>query len=167
MTRPIIIEFLATAIVCLFLISGCHSSSSTTAGNDTEWDVDLNLDGGIIVDDTSTETIDTTPPTNTTDATDDASTEDTNTNEDTDEDTDSCDEFQIWSGRYEINDTDDISVLSGFVEVSGDLVIVDCLLGNLSGLECLKTIGGTLSIGLCERVGDDLECRGNPSLTDL
>ncbi len=63
---------------------------------------------------------------------------------------------QIWEGDYTIVTSDDISALSGYTVVSGDLRIVSsCTLKNLRGLENIANVGG------------NLELLNNTSLTSL
>ena len=54
---------------------------------------------------------------------------------------------QLWEGDYTIVTRDDISVLSGYTVVSGDLKIVSSdTLKSLRGLENITKVGGNLEI---------------------
>jgi hypothetical protein len=88
---------------------------------------------------------------------------------------------QVWEGDYTISDSDDIAVLSGFTEVTGDLTIFDLGddLTSLSGLENITSVGGNLKIGgnhaltslsgleNITSVGGYLAIAGNDALTSL
>jgi hypothetical protein len=60
-----------------------------------------------------------------------------------DEKAKSCSE-NIYNGTYAINTTGDLNELSGYMAVTGDLIIKNTALRNLEGLECLSEIGGEL-----------------------
>lgn len=77
---------------------------------------------------------------------------DTDADTDTDTDTDSGTETEtdfcglVWEGDYSVEDAGDLAALSGYVEVAGDLTIESTELTDLSGLECLEAVDGSLYI---------------------
>ncbi len=84
----------------------------------------------------------------------------------------------VWEGDYVINGPADIDAISGYVEVTGNLIVNSNLI-SLSGLENLTTVGGVLGIqnnvaltslsGLenLTTVGGELYIGSNNSLTSL
>jgi hypothetical protein len=50
----------------------------------------------------------------------------------------------VYKGTYAIKTTGDLNELSGYMAVTGDLIIKNTALRNLEGLECLSEIGGEL-----------------------
>jgi len=68
----------------------------------------------------------------------------------------------IWEGDYGITNQADLDALTGYVRVSGSLT-VNCDLENLTGLESLTSIGGSLLIGSANQTVHLY----NPSLTSL
>jgi hypothetical protein len=61
----------------------------------------------------------------------------------TDEKAISCSEG-VYKGTYAMKTTGDLNELSGYMAVTGDLIIKNTALRNLEGLECLSEIGGDL-----------------------
>jgi hypothetical protein len=61
----------------------------------------------------------------------------------TDEKAISCSEG-VYKGTYAMKTTGDLNELSGYMAVTGDLIIKNTALRNLEGLECLSEIGGEL-----------------------
>ncbi len=53
---------------------------------------------------------------------------------------------QVWEGNYKITTGADISILSDYTVVSGNLKIVSSTLGSLSGLENITSVGRNLEI---------------------
>ncbi len=94
-------------------------------------------------------------------------------------DTDCCPPL-IWEGTYSTTDHgDSLDDLSGYTSVTGHLYITSTSLTNLEGLECLTSVGSTLTItgndfltnleGLMNltSVGADLRIANNDSPTNL
>jgi hypothetical protein len=82
----------------------------------------------------------------------------------------------VMEGDYEIHNTADLLDLSGYAEITGNLVIDSTSLSSIDGLECLIRVGGDLIIsdndsldditGLASlaRVDGDLTISGNAAL---
>jgi hypothetical protein len=89
------------------------------------------------------------------------------------------DPYLVWDGDYEINEPEDLRILSVYSEVTGNLTITGSSLINLKGLEGLDSIGGNLTIshnselihlqGLEDlaSVGGDIDINNNEKLVDL
>ncbi len=60
----------------------------------------------------------------------------------------------VMEGDYNINSTENLTALSGYSSVTGNLTIEAPDLTDLNGLECLEEIGGNLYIGYWE-TGED------------
>lgn len=63
--------------------------------------------------------------------------------------------YNTWYGNAFINDADDITALSGYTVISGDVYIKDTDLANIDGLSGITTITGSITI------------TDNPSLTSI
>lgn len=86
---------------------------------------------------------------------------------------------QVWEGNYKITTGTDISILSDYTVVSGNLKIVSSTLGSLSGLENIAGMGGNLwiesndnlinlsALSNITSVGGNLYIINNPGLTSL
>jgi hypothetical protein len=85
----------------------------------------------------------------------------------------------VMEGDYEIHNTADLLDLSGYAEVTGNLVIDSTSLSSIDGLECLLRVGGDLTISNNDSLDDitglaslsgvdgDLTLSGNAVLEDL
>jgi hypothetical protein len=103
---------------------------------------------------------------------------DSDTDSDADTDTPVC-ENGVWEGDHNIYTDEDIDTLSGYVEITGDLAVVLSEVEDLTGLECLITVGGELVIlnndwitsvdGLnnLETIEDTLTIADNGGITNL
>lgn len=97
------------------------------------------------------------------------------------EDTDPvmCDDEGYWAGSFTVYDELSIFDLAGCRYIQGDLEINDTSLTDLHGLEELRTVGGSLSIGYNPQLASvagldglfeidgELHIAGNDALTDL
>ncbi len=70
----------------------------------------------------------------------------------------------VWQGDYYIEESADMQLLSRYTEVTGSLSITDNNIENLSGLECLTSVGGSLQI---ENNASLLNLTGLENLTSI